>query len=139
MKIIMKTLVVLVLCSFIMGTVPISVLAQQNSPGNNNSEHKGPDIPDGVEYMPGELIVKFKSGVSNKEIANINSKHGTSVFYTNPNAGFKRLHVPNGKSVYGMVEKYKNSPYVEYAEPNYIVHIDAVPNDTYFSVVSYKP
>ncbi len=79
MEIIKKTLVVLVLCSFIMGTVPISVLAQPNSPGNQIFEYQGPDLPSGVEYVPGELIVKFNPGVSNKEIGNINSKHGTSI------------------------------------------------------------
>ena len=136
MEIIKKTLVVLILWSLIVGTVPVSVLAQQNSPGNQIFEYKELSLSEGVEYAPGEFIVQFKPGVSNREIANINSKHGTSVIYTSPNAGFKRLHVPNGKSVRGMVEKYKNSPYVEYAEPNYKVYVDAtIPNDHYFSLL----
>ncbi len=136
MEIIKKTLVILILCSFIMGTVPISVLAQPNSPGNQFFKIKGPNLPEDVEYASGEFIVQFKPGVSNEQIASINSNHGTSVIYTSPNAGFKRLHVPNGKSVHGMVEKYKNSPYVEYAEPNYKVYVDAtIPNDYYFSLL----
>ena len=134
MEIIKKTLVVLILCSFIMGTVPISVLAQQNSPGNQIIEYKGPNLPDGVEYVPGELIVKFKPGVSNREIANINSKHGTSVIYTSPYAGFKRLHIPKGKSVPEMVEKYNRNPNVEYAEPDYIACASMVPNDYFYDV-----
>jgi subtilisin family serine protease len=118
------------------GTIPVSVLAQQNSPANQIFEHKGPDLPGGVEYALGEFIVQFKPGVSNEKIASINSRHGTSVIYSSPNAGFKRLHVPNGKSVHGMVEKYKNSPYVEYAEPNYKIYIDAtIPNEDDFSLL----
>ena len=134
MEIIKKTLVVLVLCSFIMGTVPVSVLAQQNSPDNLIFEHEGPDLPDGVEYVTGELIVKFKPGVSNREIANINSKHGTSVKYTSPYAGFKILHIPKGKTVPEMVEKYNRNPNVEYAEPDYIARASMVPNDYFYDV-----
>ena len=133
MKNIKKTLVVLILWSLIVGTVPVSVLAQQDSPENQIFEYKGPDIPEGVEYAPGELIVMFKPGVSNEKIANINSRHGTLVKYTSPYAGFKILHIPKGKSVHGMVEKYKNSPYVEYTEPNYIATAFMVPNDPLYS------
>jgi len=134
MKNIKKTFVVLILCSFIMGTIPVSVLAQQNSLDDNIFEHKGPNLPDGVEYVPGELIVEFKPGVSNRVIDNINSKHGTSVMYTSPYAGFKRLHVPKGKSVPDMVEKYKRNPNVEYAEPDYIARASMVPNDYFYDV-----
>jgi hypothetical protein len=65
MEIIKKTLVILILCSFIMGTVPISVLAQPNSPGNQFFKIKGPNLPEDVEYASGEFIVQFKPGVSN--------------------------------------------------------------------------
>jgi serine protease len=129
MEIIKKTLVVLILCSFIIGTVPISVLAQLNSPEDQIFEYEGPDLSSGVEYVPGELIVKFKPWVSNKEIGNINSIHGTSVKYTSPYAGFKVLHVPNGKTVSEMVEIYNKNPNVEYAEPDYIAYASMVPND----------
>jgi len=132
MEIIKKTLVVLILWSLIVGTVPVSVLAQQNSPENQIFEYKEPSLSEGVEYASGEFIVQFKPGVSNREIANINSKHGTSVIYTSPYAGFKKLRTPNDKSVHGMVEKYKNSPYVEYAEPDYIAYASMVPNDPYY-------
>lgn len=132
MEIIKKTLVVLILCSFIVGTVPISVLAQQNNPDKKNFKIKGPNLPEGVEYASGEFIVQFKPGVSNEKIASINSNHGTSVIYTSPNSGFKKLRIPNGKSVHGMVEKYKNSPYVVYAEPDYIAYASMLPNDPYY-------
>ena len=133
MKNINKTLVVLILCSFIMGTIPVSVLAQQNSLDNNIFEHKGPDLPDGVEYVPGELIVEFKPGVSNEKIASINSRHGTSVKYTSPYAGFKILHIPKGKTVPEMVEKYNRNPNVEYAVVNSIAHAFMTPNDPLYS------
>ena len=134
MEIIKKTLVVLVLCSFIMGTVPVSVLAQQNSPDNLIFEHEGPDLPSGVEYVPGEFIVKFNPGVSNRDIANINSKHGTSVKYTSPHAGFKILHIPKSKTVPEMVEKYNRNPNVEYAVVNSIAHAFMTPDDPHYDL-----
>lgn len=133
MEIIKKILVVLILCSFIVGTVPISALAQQNSSDNQIFEYKGPDLPSGVEYVQGELIVMFKPGISNREIANLNSKHGTSVIYTSPYAGFKRLHIPKSKTVSEMVEIYSKNPNVEYAEPNYIAQALMVPNDPLYN------
>ena len=133
MKNIKKTLVVLILCSFIVGTIPVSVLAQQNNPDYNIFEHKGPDLPDGVEYVSGELIVKFTPGISNEKIASINSRYGTSVKYTSPYAGFKILHIPKGKTVPEMVEKYNRNPNVEYAVVNSIAHAFMAPNDEYYS------
>ena len=55
-------------------------------------------------HVPGEIIVKFKAGTTGKAIANLNSKHGTSVLYTSPFAGFKRLRVPRGKTLEQMVD-----------------------------------
>jgi serine protease len=132
MEIIKKTLVVLVLCSFIVGTIPISVLAEQNGPDDQIFEHEGPSLSEGVEYAQGEIIVKFKPWVSNRGIANINSIHGTSVKYTSPYAGFKVLHVPKGKSVPDMVEIFSKNKNVEYAELNYIASALMVPNDPYY-------
>jgi serine protease len=85
------------------------------------------------EYLPQEIIVKFKPGVSEDVIAHLNSVHGTSVFYTSRFARFKRLKIPSGMTVSQMVERYRRDPDVEYAEPNYIAYASWVPNDPYYS------
>jgi serine protease len=85
---------------------------------------------DGPKWVPGEIIVKFKSGVSEKVLAGINSRHGSSVISTSRFAGFKRLRIPGRKTVAEMVEIYKKNPNVEYAEPNFLAHaFGMVPND----------
>ena len=76
----------------------------------------------GPKWVPDEIVVKFKPGVSGKVIADINSKHGASVISTSQFAGFKRLRIPGRKTVAEMVEIYKRNPNVEYAEPNHIAH-----------------
>ena len=88
---------------------------------------------DGPGHVPDEIIVKFKPGVGRSEIAKINSQHGTSVVYTSPFAGFKRIKIPKGLSAAKMVERFSKNPNVEYAELNNIVHAFGVPNDPYYS------
>jgi serine protease len=86
----------------------------------------------GQNYVPGEIIVKFKPGVMEDVIANLNSRHGVSVFHTSRFTAFKRLRIPKGKRVSEMVEVYRRYPNVEYAEPNYIAHAFWVPDDQYY-------
>jgi len=155
MKNIKKTLVVLILCSFIVGTIPVSVLAQQNSLDNKIFEHKGPDLPSGVEYAPDQIIVKFKAGTSDDTISVTNSKNkvvsSEKIMKKNPKAvenektkilkkhGLDRIYLlklPKNSDVNKIVSKYNENPDVEYAEPNHIVHIDTtIPDDTYFSLL----
>ena len=87
----------------------------------------------GPKYVPGEIIVKFKPGVSDKAIVDWNQGRGCSVLSTSKSAGFKRLKIAKRKTVEEMVEIYKRNPNVEYAEPNYIVHAFWVPNDPYYN------
>jgi len=84
-------------------------------------------------FMPGEIIVKFKPMASMAEIKKINSDYKASVLYTSPYAGFKRIKIPPDKTVSEMVKLYRKNPLVEYAEPNYIAHACWEPNDEYYS------
>ena len=75
------------------------------------------------EYVPGQIIVKFKSGTPIEAENQLNEGLGTTVIYTSPKGGFKVLQIPEGKTVAEMVDIYSRQPIVEYAEPNYIEHI----------------
>ncbi len=86
-----------------------------------------------AKHTPGEIIVKFKPGVGEDVIDELNSRHDTSVFYTSPFAGFRRLRIPRNKTVAEMVEIYKKNPAVDYAELNYIAYTCWVPNDPFYS------
>ena len=88
---------------------------------------------EGPKYVPMEIVVKFKPGVSAEVLGEINQKHGTSVIKTSRFAGFKRLRIPRGRTVEQMVAIYKKNPNVEYAEPNFIAHAFLVPNDPLYS------
>ncbi len=87
-----------------------------------------------LQYVRGEILVKFEDVASKKQIESINSAYDTSVLYTSPYAGFKRIKIPADKTVPEMVELYGKNSLVEYAEPNYIAYAHWAPNDTYYSL-----
>ncbi len=76
----------------------------------------------GQEYVPGQIIVKFKPGTPTEAENQLNESLGTTVIYSSPRGGFKVLQIPEGKTVAEMVDIYSRQPIVEYAEPNYIAH-----------------
>jgi serine protease len=80
-----------------------------------------------------EIVVKFKSNVSQKSVKQINKRHRTSVLSTSKFAGFKRIKVSAGKTPRQMVEEYSHEPDVKYAELNYYAYALFVPNDPYYS------
>jgi serine protease len=124
-----QILILIAICSLIMLIVPASALQDANS---DDILEKGTDAKKTEKYVPGEILVKFKPGISDKEIGNINAKHETSVLYTSPYAGFKTLKVPKTKTVEEMAEIYSKNPNVEYAVPNYLMYATTAPNDPYY-------
>ena len=49
-----------------------------------------------AEYIPGQIIVKFKEGVLSAAEASLTQNLGTSVVHTSPRGGFKVLKSPQG-------------------------------------------
>ena len=74
------------------------------------------------EYVPGQIIVKFKPGTTLETENQLNQSLGTTVISVSPSGGFKVLEIPQGKTVLEMVDIYNQQSNVEYAEPNYIEH-----------------
>lgn len=91
------------------------------------------------QYVAGEILVKFKDVITNKQIDSINFTYGTSVIYTSPYAGFKRIKIPFDKTVPEMVELYRENALVEYAEPNYIDYVYWTPNDPFYPLQWHFP
>jgi len=85
------------------------------------------------EAVAGEIIVKFKPGVSAAAADAINRAHSASAVYRSPYAGFMRLRLPQGRAIGQMVAAYRGNRDVEYAEPNFVRHALMVPNDSYYS------
>lgn len=82
------------------------------------------------DYVPNELIVKFKKGVGQTEeltefsAQNHLQNHG---FFAPEGAAL--LEVRKGRSVDQTILQLKQNPQVEYAEPNYIRELYALPSN----------
>ena len=93
-----------------------------------------------LEYVPGELIVKFKSGVSdiqrNAAFSAVSGKVGQKIVTAamrkaGDNEGITVVHTP--MAVREAVSALKSSANIEYAEPNYYYYHDATSNDPYYT------
>jgi serine protease len=85
------------------------------------------------EWVPNEIIVKFKNDVPKNHIDQVNRRHRTSALYTSPFVGFKRLKTPPDRTPREAVELYNSEPDVEYAELNYYAYAHfEPPNDPFY-------
>ncbi len=128
-----KIIPLLILCILLTGIIlPASALAAGDNRPYDIFEKLTIKMPGEQEYVPGEILVKFKPGISEEKIAMINAGNETQAVYASPHAGFKKLKIPKTKTVEEMVEIYSKNPNVEYAVPNAIAHAAGAPNDPYY-------
>ena len=106
------------------------------------------------EFVPGELIVKFREeayicmsvspdGILCTDIPSVdalNRKYQVDsaerIFKYDSVPSLSNVYkftLPDDASIFSIVEEYNGDPSVEYAEPNYVYHFCNVPNDPYFS------
>ncbi|WP_369903086.1 S8 family peptidase [Bacillus manliponensis] len=84
------------------------------------------------EYVPNELIVKFKDDAPINKIKELQQSTGATIVSSDDTLGFHVIKLLKG-TVEENVKILENNPYVEYAEPNYYFHAFWNPNDTYFN------
>lgn len=110
------------------------------SPPRNESASIVPVVPDEVnalEYMPGQVIVKFREGTSALQLTQISLAAGVeSILHkiTPLEAGeVYVMKLAPETSVESAVEKLRSSPQVAYADPNYVYELSDTPNDPGFT------
>lgn len=84
-------------------------------------------------YFPGELLVKFKSGVSTDKTESLHHQLGVSEVRKGLKDIFQIITVAAGKEQ-EMAREYLQNPEVEYAEPNYYRSIYSTPNDPLYDL-----
>jgi len=88
-------------------------------------------------YVPGELLVRFKKGVSTAQVAALHRRLGTTVLLESRMVpGLQWVRLPVHLSVEQAIKLFKESQLVQYAEPNYLVHVlqAAYPNDPFVQI-----
>jgi subtilisin family serine protease len=84
-------------------------------------------------YRPDQILIQPKKNVSSAALANFHAARQCQVQKTFANLGrMQVLRVPKNETVESLIAKYQKSGLVEFAEPDYIVHADAIPNDPLF-------
>ncbi len=88
-------------------------------------------IPPTAEYVPGQLLVKFKKEAGTSQRAELRQNLGATTLrrFRQP---IEQLELGPGLTTEQALELCRNDPRIEYAEPNYIVHADVLPNDLRF-------
>ncbi len=73
-------------------------------------------------YVPGEILIKFKDGTDVQSIKTIQKRLGLRTIKVVPKLNIYRMKIQNGSSVEEVIKRLKGFREVEYAEPNYIVN-----------------
>lgn len=110
--------------------VPVYKVADHIQPQAVNIQ---PVTPDGAvasptpqqsnAYLPGEMMVKFKPGVTAADIAFLNQNMGVSQISRIAGIDVYRLRLPQGLLVPEAIARYQQSDLVDFAEPNYTMSL----------------
>ena len=85
------------------------------------------------DYVPGELLVKYKTHSRTSASAFYKTNWNISTIQSFKSIGCQHVKLPQGMTVEQAIDMYRNDPDVEYAEPNYIYHATLIPNDSSFT------
>jgi subtilisin family serine protease len=94
--------------------------------------------PAGPQYVPGELLVKYRIGASPTTISRSVAKAGVKTkerIFTRAmrqNGDREVILMSTTKDVRDAVEQLQKDPAVEYAEPNWVYHPNVTSNDTHY-------
>ena len=95
------------------------------------SSGKGEPVRPGSSYVPGQVLVKFKQGVASADLDSLAGRAGAA---SRRLGGTGVVQVGVGtENIPGAVERFRDSPLVEYAEPDYIRRASFLPNDPRFA------
>ncbi len=88
-------------------------------------------------HVPGELLVKYRSGTDESVQASLRSNHGLAVRERlrteSDGSGLDLVALPSGANVLSTIARLKRDPNVEYAEPNWIYKHTATSTDPYYT------
>ncbi|MGE5398465.1 MAG: S8 family serine peptidase [Chitinophagales bacterium] len=90
-------------------------------------------LPGSANYVPGQLIVRFKDAKAANTIDEVNDSIGAAkIAEFKEVKGLQAVSLPEGTTVEEALQEYRQNPNVLYAEPNYIYTCDATPTDSRF-------
>ena len=82
-----------------------------------------------LNYLPNEILVRYKQNTSTANIQNTVSALGANVVSSNKLDNFHRIIFSGKENIHQRIEELMQNPNVEVAQPNYIYRKMVVPND----------
>ena len=117
-----NTIIALAIAILLISSSPIIVFAAP------------PDDPPPVsDFSSQQILVKFKSGTSLPEAAQIHRQLGGQVKETIPGIGVQVVTVPKGQAM-AKAKAYSSNARVAYAEPDFVAEAVGSPDDPYFGL-----
>ncbi|MBZ0165624.1 MAG: S8 family peptidase, partial [Candidatus Omnitrophica bacterium] len=92
-----------------------------------------PNAWQGADYVPGEVIIKFKENIPENRRQGMAARLGLRRMRRNNRMGTDRFRIPHHRKMQEFIEECRKDPDIEYVEPNYLVHLHYTPNDEFFS------
>jgi len=86
-----------------------------------------------AEFVPDEVLVKCTLPLPPDAVAAVLRLAGGVVIEHNPTLALYRLRLPEGVDVQQASTLYNELPWVEYAEPNYIIRAAILPDDPFYT------
>jgi len=126
-------------------TILVSLLLISTAlPCINGSVVKNSNVDEvqNYEFVPGEFIIKLTKDreISSPSIDKLNKKYQVSslekVFKNSESPLLDKIYIisiPEDSDILSVVNDYSSCPDINYAEPNFFVHLCGIPNDEDFS------
>jgi len=98
----------------------------------HNINEGNPFRSNGIQYVPDQVLVKFKPSLSAEQREATVAAYQTRKIRRIPSIDIYHLQTPENVSVEEMLYLLEQNPDVEYAVPNHIRHLAITPNDPLF-------
>jgi subtilisin family serine protease len=126
----MKKIVCLILGLFLGLTVSASALELDSS--KKLAAAEAPKVELKTEFVPGELLIKFRSATEKASVDRLNAEMGLTLKKTLTGIGASLVTLPAGMDVQAAMDQFRDDPRIEYVEPNYYMTPTVTPNDAFF-------
>ena len=91
------------------------------------------------EYVPTDVLVKFKSAVTVYEMTSLTSDIGGRIAEWSEELDYYRVEISAAAKTEDAVSRFRTSPQVEWANFNYIAHALYTPNDEFYGLQWHYP
>ena len=110
------------------------VIALPTSGAYKSFVHRQNETAEGSKpFVPGRILVRFRPDVSARTVRDLIAATGAVQTGELPHIGVQVVEVPPGASEESFARVIRARPDVQFAEPDYLVHVDdVVPNDPLF-------